>query len=78
MVYTSSLVRRVQDLGKDRLRSLKMAIMDNSLVNPRDVYPCPVAGMLTVTGPPVTPRLVKGKAFQEVVGRGQPCSSTLS
>lgn len=44
MVYTSFLVRGVQDLGKDRLRSLKMAIMDNSLVNPRDVYPCPVLG----------------------------------
>lgn len=57
---------------------MKMAITDSSLVNPRDVYPGPVAGVLTIAGPPVTPRLVEGKAFQEVIGQGQPCSSTLS
>lgn len=32
------------------------------------------AGVLTIAGPPVTPRLVKGKAFQEVIGRDSPAA----
>lgn len=55
-----------------------MANMNSSLVNPRDVYSCPVAGVLAIAGPPVIPRPVEHKAFQEVIGWGQPCSSTLS
>lgn len=69
---------RVQEPGRDKLRSLKMAIMDKSLVNPGNVYSGPVAGVLAIGGPPVIPRAVEVKAFQEVIGWEQPCISTLS
>lgn len=61
------------------VRILKMAIMDSSLVNPRDVYSCPVAGVLAIVGPPVIPRPVERKAFQESSAGGSlaapPCLS---
>lgn len=64
MVYKYLLVSGVQKAGRDKLRSLKMAVMGSSLVNPIGVCSCPMAEVLTVvTGSPMIARLVEGKAF---------------